>query len=86
MVIAENTPPILQLLGVSSKHRLYLNRNFESCFKDLAGSVETVRQACTRLNKHWAHGLRDYQQFLSPNLSQLEASQSYAPTSTPPEY
>ncbi|WP_444959634.1 transposase [Microbulbifer sp. VVAC002] len=64
--ITENTPPILDRLGISSKHWLYLNRNFESRFKGLVGSVETVRQACTRLNKRWVHGLRDCQEFLSP--------------------
>ncbi|WP_444944108.1 transposase [Microbulbifer sp. ZKSA006] len=64
--IPQNTPPILERLGISEKHWLYLNRNFESRFKSLVGSAEAVRQACTRLDKRWVHGLRDCQQFFSP--------------------
>ncbi|WP_444958495.1 hypothetical protein [Microbulbifer sp. ZKSA002] len=45
--IAENTPPILKRLGISPKHWLHLNRNFESRFKGLVGSVEAVQQAYT---------------------------------------
>ncbi|WP_444916368.1 hypothetical protein [Microbulbifer sp. JMSA003] len=50
-VISQNTPPILERLGISAKHWLYLNRNFESRFKGLVGSAEAVRQACIQLNK-----------------------------------
>ncbi|WP_444943830.1 transposase [Microbulbifer sp. ZKSA006] len=64
--IPQNTPPILERLGISAKHWLYLNRNFESRFKSLVGSAEAVRQACIRLDKRWAHGLRDCQHFFSP--------------------
>ncbi|WP_444890993.1 hypothetical protein [Microbulbifer sp. DLAB2-AA] len=41
--ISQNAPPILERLGISAKHWLYLNRNFESRFKGLVGSVEAVR-------------------------------------------
>ncbi|WP_444930350.1 transposase [Microbulbifer sp. SSSA002] len=64
--ISQNTPPILDRLGISVKHWLYLNRNFESRFKSLVGSAEAVRKACLQLDKRWTHGLRDCQQFLSP--------------------
>ncbi|WP_444894453.1 transposase [Microbulbifer sp. TRSA001] len=64
--IPENIPPILNRLGISPKHWLYLNRNFESRFKRLVGSAEAVRQVCAQQNKRWVHGLRDCQRFLSP--------------------
>ncbi|WP_444943600.1 transposase [Microbulbifer sp. ZKSA006] len=63
--ISEDTPPILNRLGISAKHWLYLNRNFESRFKGLVGSVEAVRQACIQLDKRWAHGVSDCRRFLS---------------------
>ncbi|WP_444941269.1 transposase [Microbulbifer sp. ZKSA004] len=63
--IAENTPPILERLGISPKHWLYLNRNFESRFKGLVGSVKVVQQACSQLNKRWVHGIGDCRRFLS---------------------
>ncbi|WP_444944238.1 hypothetical protein ACJJIK_03655 [Microbulbifer sp. ZKSA006] len=64
-LIAKETPPILKRLGIAPKHWLCLNRNFESRFKGLVGSVETVRLACIRLNKRWVHGIGDCQHFLS---------------------
>ncbi|WP_444959743.1 transposase [Microbulbifer sp. VVAC002] len=63
--IAENTPPILERLGISPRHWLYLNRNFESRFKGLVGSVKVVQQACSHLNKRWVHGIGDCRRFLS---------------------
>ncbi|WP_444931653.1 hypothetical protein [Microbulbifer sp. SSSA002] len=63
--IAGNTPPILDRLGISPKHWLYLNRNFESRFKGLVGSVKVVQQACSHLNKRWVHGIGDCRRFLS---------------------
>ncbi|WP_444917513.1 transposase [Microbulbifer sp. JMSA003] len=64
-VIAENIPPILERLGISSEHWLYLNRNFESRFKGLVGSAEAVRSACNQLNKRWVHGINDCRRYLS---------------------
>ncbi|WP_444935246.1 transposase [Microbulbifer sp. JMSA004] len=63
--ISQNAPPILERLGISTKHWLYLNRNFESRFKGLVGSAEAVRQVCIQLNKRWVHGIGDCQRFLS---------------------
>ncbi|WP_445359600.1 transposase [Microbulbifer sp. ANSA005] len=67
--ISQKTPPILERLGISTKHWLYLNRNFESRFKGLVGSAEAVRQACIQLNKRWVHGIGDCQRFLSASPS-----------------
>ena len=44
--INENAPPILKRLGISAKHWLYLCTHFESRFKGLVGSVESLKQAC----------------------------------------
>ncbi|MCO1336925.1 hypothetical protein MO867_21595, partial [Microbulbifer sp. OS29] len=63
--IAVNTLPILERLGISPKHWHYLNRNFESRFKSLVGSVEAVRQVCTQLDKRWVHGISDCRRLLS---------------------
>ncbi|WHI47264.1 transposase [Microbulbifer sp. VAAF005] len=63
--ITENTPPILERLSISPKHWRYLNRNFESRFKGLVGSVEAVKQTCIQLDKRWVHGIADCRRFLS---------------------
>ncbi|WP_444917755.1 transposase [Microbulbifer sp. JMSA003] len=63
--IPDNTPPILERLGISPKHWLYLNRNFESRFKGLVGSAEAVRHACSQLDKRWVHGISDCRRYLS---------------------
>ncbi|WHI45974.1 hypothetical protein [Microbulbifer sp. VAAF005] len=63
--ISQNAPRILERLGISAKHWLYLNRNFESRFKGLVGTAEAVRQACIQLNKRWVHGISDCHRFLS---------------------
>ncbi|WP_444925424.1 hypothetical protein ACJJI4_12960 [Microbulbifer sp. TRSA002] len=63
--IAVNTPPVLQRLGISPKHWLCLNRNFESHFKRLVGVAEKVREACTQQHKRWVHGLHDCEIYLS---------------------
>ncbi|WP_299585114.1 transposase [uncultured Microbulbifer sp.] len=63
--IAENTPPILKRLGISPKHWLYLNHNFESRFKGLVGSAEAVRHACRQLDKRWVHGISDCRRYFS---------------------
>ncbi|WP_444906293.1 transposase [Microbulbifer sp. SSSA008] len=63
--IAENTPPILKRLGISPKHWLYLNQNFESRFKGLVGSAEAIRHACRQLDKRWVHGISDCRRYFS---------------------
>ncbi|WP_444929148.1 transposase [Microbulbifer sp. SSSA002] len=63
--IAENTPPILERLGISPKHWLYLSRNFESRFKGLVGSVEVVQKVCAQLDKRWVRGISDCRRLLS---------------------
>ena len=47
--IPENVSPILQRLDISPKHWIELSTNFESRFKGIAGSVESVKQWCSKL-------------------------------------
>ena len=42
--ISENVSPILQRLNISPKHWIELSTNFESRFKGIAGSVDSVKQ------------------------------------------
>ncbi|WP_445360209.1 hypothetical protein ACJJIL_16210 [Microbulbifer sp. EKSA005] len=56
-VISQKASFILERLGISAKHWLYLGWHFESRFKGLVGSVETVKQACIQLDKRWVHGI-----------------------------
>lgn len=53
-------PPILERLQIAPRRWLYLSRHFGSRFKSLVGS------ACENLGKHWSHGFRDCELFLSP--------------------
>lgn len=46
--IAANAPPILQRLDISSEHWIELSTNFESRFKGIAGSLESVKQWCSK--------------------------------------
>jgi hypothetical protein len=47
--ISENAPPILQRLDISPEHWIELSTDFESKFKGIAGSVESVKQWCATL-------------------------------------
>ncbi|WP_444944903.1 hypothetical protein ACJJIK_09675 [Microbulbifer sp. ZKSA006] len=55
--ITDSMPPILEPLGTSPRYWFYLNRNFESRFNGLVGSVETVQQACIQLGERWVNGI-----------------------------
>ncbi|WP_444956989.1 hypothetical protein [Microbulbifer sp. ZKSA002] len=55
--ISQKAPLILERLGISVKYWLFFNRNFESRFKGLVGSVERVKQACIQLDKRWVQGI-----------------------------
>ena len=46
--IPKNVSPILQRLNISTKHWIELSTNFESRFKGIAGSVESVKQWCSK--------------------------------------
>ena len=46
--IAENAPPILQRLEISPAHWIDLSTSFESRFKGIAGSVESVKRWCAQ--------------------------------------
>ena len=47
--ISEIIPPILQRLDISPEHWIELSTNFESRFRGIAGSVESVKQWCATL-------------------------------------
>ncbi|MCX2778682.1 hypothetical protein OQJ46_12300 [Microbulbifer thermotolerans] len=63
--INEQLPPILERLQIDPRHWLYLNRNFERRFKSQVGVTHSVRFFCQPLGKHWAHGIRDCERYLS---------------------
>lgn len=44
--IDATAPPILQRLHISTKHWLELSTNFESRFKGIAGSAQSIRNLC----------------------------------------
>ena len=64
--IAGKLPPILERLQIDPRHWLYLNKHFESRFKSMVGTAHSVRSACERLGRRWAHGIRDCELYLSP--------------------
>lgn len=43
---AEGTPPILQRLSISTSHWIELSSHFESRFKGIAGSTESIKALC----------------------------------------
>ena len=45
--IHATTPPILQRLDISTDHWLELSTRFESRFKGIAGSAESIKELCT---------------------------------------
>ena len=65
--IATQQPPILQRLQIDPRQWRYLTRNFECRFRNLVGTEIAVREACEKLGKRWAHGIRDCARYLSPN-------------------
>ena len=66
-------PPILKRLQIDPRHRLYLNKHFESRFKSLLGTAHSVRSACERLGKRWvavfAIASATYLRLLCPDFS-----------------
>ncbi|MCU7838545.1 MAG: transposase [Candidatus Thiodiazotropha sp. (ex Troendleina suluensis)] len=47
--IPDNLPPILERLQIDPKHWLYMTQHFESRFKGLVGTVNSLKAACQRL-------------------------------------
>lgn len=45
--IDTTTPPILQRLNISNEHWLELSTEFESRFKGIAGSAQSIKNLCT---------------------------------------
>ena len=60
--IAESLPPILQRLDISPEHWLDLCTNFESRFKGLVGSVQSVRAVLSNF------GLKRHTNFANSKL------------------
>ena len=56
--IDHSLPPILNRIGVDTKHWLYLTQNFESPFKGLVGSVFKLKQACEKLGYQRRPGIK----------------------------
>ncbi|MEX2397719.1 MAG: hypothetical protein WD491_11860 [Balneolales bacterium] len=46
--INNNTPPILERLGINAEHWVYSTQHFESQFKGLVGTVQSIRAHCQR--------------------------------------
>ena len=44
--IGASTPHILQRLGISTEHWIELSTNFESRFKGIAGSAQSIKALC----------------------------------------
>ena len=44
--IGESTPPILQRLDISTDHWIELSTEFESRFKGIAGSPQSIKALC----------------------------------------
>ncbi|MGL6159899.1 hypothetical protein [Microbulbifer sp.] len=65
--ISDRLPPILERLQIDPRNWLYLSRNFESRFRSLVGSDQSIRTACEQLGKHWAQGVRECERFFSPS-------------------
>lgn len=58
-----SAPAILENLGFEPRHWLYLTSHFEHRLKNLVGSVNRLKAACTILNKHWCHGMAVSRQY-----------------------
>ncbi|MGL6158957.1 hypothetical protein [Microbulbifer sp.] len=65
--ISDRLPPILERLQIDPRNWLYLSRNFESRFRSLVGSAQSIRTACEQLGKRWAQGVRECERFFSPS-------------------
>jgi REP element-mobilizing transposase RayT len=57
-------PPILQRLEIDAKQWLYLSQHFESKFKGLVGTVDSLKKACKKLGYRRTPNLTACQQLL----------------------
>ncbi|MEX1216728.1 transposase [Saccharospirillum sp.] len=55
--INNNTPPILERLGIDAEHWVYSTQYFESQFKGLVGTVQSIRAHCQRFGYQRTPGL-----------------------------
>ena len=56
--IDQSLPPILNRLGMDTKHWFYLTQNFESPFKGLVGSAFKLKQVCDKLGYQRSPGIK----------------------------
>jgi len=63
--ITHSLPPILQRLGIESDNWLKLTNQFESSFKDLVGSPETLTHSLTKFNRQRRSNIQSSQTLLS---------------------
>lgn len=59
--IDEGSPPIIERLGITAEHWMYLCTQFESRFKGLVGRVESLKQACNYYQRRRSPGLANSQ-------------------------
>ena len=57
--IATGTPPIIQRLNISPDHWVHLCTHFESRFKGLVGSVNSLKSLCCEFGLHRRSNLRN---------------------------
>jgi hypothetical protein len=62
--IPNDCPPILQRLEIDIQHWLYMTQHFESKFKGLVGTVNSLKKACKKLGYHRTPNLTACQQLL----------------------
>jgi REP element-mobilizing transposase RayT len=62
--ISHSLPPILQRLGIESDNWLKLTNQFESSFKDLVGSPETLTHSLTKFNRQRRSNIQSSQTLL----------------------
>jgi REP element-mobilizing transposase RayT len=62
--IPKECPPILQRLEIDTKQWLYLTQHFESKFKGLVGTVDSLKKACKKLGYRRTPNLTACQQLL----------------------
>ena len=55
--IANDLPPILDRLQITTESWRSLTGEFEALFSSLIGHEQTVQAACQQLNKQWCHGI-----------------------------
>jgi REP element-mobilizing transposase RayT len=63
--IPNDCPPILQRMEIDKQHWLYMTQHFESKFKGLVGTVNSLKKACKKLGYRRTPNLTACQQLLT---------------------